>query len=69
MRSATVIGALGAGGIGLVLVETMRTQRDWENVFYIITITIVMVFVMDGLSSKLRLKLIKGSDRGTQVSG
>lgn len=62
MRSATVIGALGAGGIGLVLVETMRTQRDWENVFYIIAITILMVFIMDGLSSKLRLKLIKGRD-------
>lgn len=69
MRSATVIGALGAGGIGLVLVETMRTQRDWENVFYIITITILMVFIMDGLSSKLRLKLIKGSDHGTQSAG
>ena len=62
MRSATVIGALGAGGIGLVLVETMRTQRDWENVFYIITITIAMVFIMDGLSSRLRLKLIKGTN-------
>lgn len=62
MRSATVIGALGAGGIGLVLVETMRTQRDWENVFYIIAITIIMVFIMDGLSSKLRLKLIKGRE-------
>ena len=63
MRSATVIGALGAGGIGLVLVETMRTQRDWENVFYIITITILMVFIMDGLSSRLRLKLIKGGNK------
>lgn len=60
MRSATVIGALGAGGIGLVLVETMRTQRDWENVFYIIVLTILMVIVMDSLSGRLRQRLITG---------
>lgn len=61
-RSATVIGALGAGGIGLVLVETMRTQRDWENTFYIISLIIVMVFMMDGASSWLRRKLIAGGE-------
>jgi len=59
-RSATVIGALGAGGIGLVLVETMRTQRDWENTFYIIALIIVMVFIMDAASGWLRRKLIAG---------
>ncbi|WP_420406103.1 phosphonate ABC transporter, permease protein PhnE [Nisaea sp.] len=61
-RSATVIGALGAGGIGLVLVETMRTSRDWENTFYIIGLIIVMVFVMDGASGWLRRKLIAGGE-------
>jgi phosphonate transport system permease protein len=61
-RSATVIGALGAGGIGLVLVETMRTSRDWENTFYIIGLIIVMVFLMDGASSWLRRKLIAGGE-------
>ncbi|UUX48862.1 phosphonate ABC transporter, permease protein PhnE [Nisaea acidiphila] len=62
-RSATVIGALGAGGIGLVLVETMRTQRDWENTFYIIGLIIVMVFIMDSSSSWLRRKLIAGGEK------
>ncbi|MEC9346583.1 MAG: phosphonate ABC transporter, permease protein PhnE [Pseudomonadota bacterium] len=61
-RSATVIGALGAGGIGLVLVETMRTQRDWENVFYIIVIVILLVMAMDTVSGWLRRKLIVGRD-------
>ncbi|MBI1384487.1 MAG: phosphonate ABC transporter, permease protein PhnE [Rhizobiales bacterium] len=59
-RSATVIGALGAGGIGLLLVETMRTARDWENVAYIIVLTIVVVIMMDSLSTWLRRKLIEG---------
>jgi phosphonate transport system permease protein len=59
-RSATVIGALGAGGIGLMLVETMRTARDWENVAYIILLVIGLVVVMDGLSQWLRRRLIEG---------
>jgi len=59
-RSATVIGALGAGGIGLVLVETMRTARDWENTLYIIILTVIVVIMMDQLSSWLRRKLITG---------
>ncbi|GAB2187964.1 phosphonate ABC transporter, permease protein PhnE [Roseibium sp. LAB1] len=59
-RSATVIGALGAGGIGLLLVETMKTSRDWENTSYIIILTIVVVIFMDQTSGWLRRKLIEG---------
>jgi len=61
-RSATVIGALGAGGIGLLLVETLRTSRDWENTLYIIVLTIVLVIAMDSLSSWLRRRLIQGKE-------
>lgn len=53
-RSATVIGALGAGGIGLMLVETIKTSRDWENTLYIIILTILLVVAMDALSTRLR---------------
>ncbi|WP_370201199.1 phosphonate ABC transporter, permease protein PhnE [Roseibium sp.] len=59
-RSATVIGALGAGGIGLLLVETMKTSRDWENTSYIIILTIIVVILMDQTSGWLRRKLIEG---------
>ena len=59
-RSATVIGALGAGGIGLMLVETMKTARDWENTSYIIVLTIVVVIAMDQASGWLRRRLIEG---------
>lgn len=58
-RSATVIGALGAGGIGLMLVETIRTSRDWENTFYIIILTVFLVIAMDALSRKLRSRLVR----------
>jgi phosphonate transport system permease protein len=59
-RSATVIGALGAGGIGLLLVETMRTAKDWENVAYLVVLIIVVVVIMDTLSGLLRRRLIHG---------
>jgi len=59
-RSATVIGALGAGGIGLMLVETIRTSRDWENTFYIIILTVMLVIAMDAVSTRLRRALIRG---------
>jgi phosphonate transport system permease protein len=60
IRSATIIGALGAGGIGLMLVETMNTQQDWENTAYLIVLTIGLVIIMDTLSGKLRNRLIHG---------
>lgn len=61
-RSATVIGALGAGGIGLMLVETMRTSRDWENTLYIIILTVILVMAMDSLSGWIRRRLIHGRE-------
>ena len=61
-RSATVIGALGAGGIGLKLLETMRTRQDWENTAYIISLIILVVIFMDNMSGWLRRKLIEGSN-------
>jgi len=59
-RSATIIGALGAGGIGLLLVETLRTSRDWENTLYIVVLTVMLVILMDNFSSWLRRRLIEG---------
>ncbi len=57
-RSATIIGAVGAGGIGLKLIEAMRTNQDWENVAYMVILILVVVFVFDNLSNALRSRLI-----------
>ena len=66
-RSATVIGALGAGGIGLLLVETLRTSKDWENTAYIVMLTILLVSVMDAVSTRLRRRLIEGAARRGEI--
>lgn len=57
-RSATIIGAVGAGGIGLKLWEAMRTNQDWENVGYMVVLILIVVFVFDNISNFLRGKLI-----------
>jgi phosphonate transport system permease protein len=56
-RSATIIGAVGAGGIGLKLLEAMRTNQDWENVFYMVLLILVVVYLVDALSGMLRRRL------------
>jgi len=57
-RSATVIGAIVGGGIGLLLTQAIQTQKDWEEVTYYIVLTLLMVTMMDMLSGWLRGKLI-----------
>lgn len=56
-RSATIIGIVGAGGIGLYLAETIRTY-DWDKVAFIILMVLVTVAVIDAISSRLRLAIV-----------
>ncbi|WP_228848243.1 phosphonate ABC transporter, permease protein PhnE [Halocynthiibacter styelae] len=63
-RSATIIGAITGGGIGLLLTQAMVTQKDWEEVSYYIILILLMVMMMDWLSGILRRKLIKGDGGG-----
>ncbi len=59
-RSATVIGAIVGGGIGLLLTQAIITQKDWEEVAYYIVLIVLMVMAMDSFSGWLRRRLIKG---------
>ena len=63
-RSATIIGAITGGGIGLLLTQAMITQKDWEEVSYYIILILIMVMVMDTVSGWLRRKLIMSDDSG-----
>ncbi|OWK23768.1 hypothetical protein AJ87_29715 [Rhizobium yanglingense] len=57
-RSATIIGAVGAGGIGLKLWEAMRTNQDWENVGYMVLLILIVVFAFDAVSNAIRSRLM-----------
>lgn len=52
-RSATIIGIVGAGGIGLQLSEQIRTL-EWQTVCFIIILILITVSLIDMLSTRLR---------------
>ncbi|MEO1138022.1 MAG: phosphonate ABC transporter, permease protein PhnE [Pseudomonadota bacterium] len=63
-RSATIIGAITGGGIGLLLTQAIITQKDWEEVTYYIVLVVLMVIFMDWVSGWLRRRLIQSDDAG-----
>lgn len=57
-RSAVIIGAMGAGGIGLQFLGALQTGSDFENVAYMATLVLATVIAMDHFSARLRRALI-----------
>lgn len=56
-RSATILGIVGAGGIGFHLSDRIRAHR-WDEVGFIIIMIVVAVALIDLLSHFLRNRLI-----------
>jgi phosphonate transport system permease protein len=52
-RSATIIGVVGAGGIGLHLSEQIRVL-EWRHVSFLILLILISVAAIDFVSSRLR---------------
>lgn len=57
VRSATVVGMVGGGGIGFYLWESLRSFNDGEASAIIILI-IIMVVIIDQISNQLRKRFI-----------
>jgi phosphonate transport system permease protein len=56
-RSATIIGIVGAGGIGLYLSELIRVL-DWQPALFVILMVLVTVAVIDQISQRLRAAIM-----------
>jgi phosphonate transport system permease protein len=56
-RSATIIGIVGAGGIGLHLSEQIRTL-EWNHVSFLVLLILAVVAIIDWVSSRLRFAII-----------
>jgi phosphonate transport system permease protein len=61
-RSATIIGIVGAGGIGLYLAEAIRTL-ELQQASFIIVMILIAVAAIDFVSNQLRFALIGRRDR------
>ena len=57
IRAATVLGFVGAGGIGFYL-QTYLRMIDYPAASTALLVTIVMVMAIDALSSRLRARLV-----------
>ena len=61
-RSATIIGIVGAGGVGIYLTELIRVL-ELQQVAFLILMILVTVAVIDWISTRLRMALIGRSAR------
>jgi phosphonate transport system permease protein len=57
VRAATIIGIVGAGGIGLQLSEQIRTY-DYDHVAFIVIMILITVAAIDFVCGKLRFFVI-----------
>lgn len=59
LRDATVLGLVGAGGIGAPLIFAMSSYR-WNQVGAILLGLIILVLIIEWISAKIRTKLARG---------
>jgi phosphonate transport system permease protein len=57
IRSATILGVVGAGGIGLQLSDRIRVN-NWDEAAFIIILILVTVGLIDTLSKEIRIGMI-----------
>ena len=57
IRAATILGFVGAGGIGFYL-QTYLRMIDYPAASTVLLVTVIMVMVVDAASSKLRARLV-----------
>ena len=56
-RSATVLGIVGAGGIGMIIIERFRATLYDQVVFVVINV-LILVAIIDWVSKYIRMKFI-----------
>lgn len=61
VRSGTILGIVGAGGIGFILSDRIAAYK-WDEAWSIIFLIVAMVYVIDWFSDRLRSRLIGKSE-------
>ncbi|WP_125766391.1 phosphonate ABC transporter, permease protein PhnE [Lapidilactobacillus wuchangensis] len=59
LRDATILGLVGAGGIGAPLIFAMNAYR-WHQVGSILIGLVALILIVEIISNKLRAKLVNG---------
>jgi phosphonate transport system permease protein len=61
LRAAAVMGLIGAGGVGVLLLQTL-TYRRWDKAGMTVLVIIVATILVDQASGWLRRRIIEGAD-------
>ena len=56
-RTATILGVVGAGGIGMIIIERFRATL-YDQVAFVVLNVLIVVAIIDWLSGRLRATLI-----------
>lgn len=59
LRDAAVLGLVGAGGIGAPLIFAMNSYR-WQEVGSILIGLVMLILIVEYISIKIRMKLVRG---------
>ncbi|MFC4321978.1 phosphonate ABC transporter, permease protein PhnE [Litchfieldia salsa] len=57
VRASTILGIVGAGGIGTLIVFA-KMNRNWEEMGLILVVIIVVVTIIDFISTQIRKRLV-----------
>lgn len=57
VRGASILGIVGAGGIGMLLSDRIRAN-NWDEAAFVILVILVTVAVLDTLSKTIRLRIV-----------
>ncbi|MFZ5988405.1 MAG: phosphonate ABC transporter, permease protein PhnE [Bacillota bacterium] len=60
-RASTVVGLIGAGGIGFQLIASLRIMQ-YRDVLAILLVVFVLVQLVDGFGNIIRKRIIEGAD-------
>jgi phosphonate transport system permease protein len=56
-RSATILGIVGAGGIGMIIIERFRASL-YDQVAFVVLNVLILVALIDWISKKIRMRVI-----------
>jgi phosphonate transport system permease protein len=68
IRASAVLGIIGAGGIGDRLLALLRF-REFAQVGTVLLMTIIVVMIVDAISSRIRARIIAGPDGSDDDDG
>lgn len=63
IRNSVVAGAVGAGGIGTLVISHLQVGRNWAMAGMALIVMVVITLVVDTISGRVRRRIIRGPQR------